>query len=76
VVFVISHVLRPAMNVIAYLEQAVDYLTAHIFLVGREELALEETEDAFGDTVVGLQVFGCAGSIILRAHVKRGAVHL
>jgi hypothetical protein len=42
----------------AHLEQAVYELPPHVFLVGAEELALEQAVCAFRDAVVGLEVLG------------------
>lgn len=57
-----------------YLQYAVYDLPTHIFLVRGEELALEQAEDAFRDTVVGLEVFVYAGSAPIRAREQDGVL--
>jgi hypothetical protein len=62
-----DHVQR---GVIVVLQQAVYDLAPDILLVGREQLALEQAVDAFGEAVLGLQVLGWGQSRQWRARQR------
>jgi len=59
-----------------YLQEAVYYLLAHIFLIGSEEVALEHAKYTFGDAEIGLQVFGYALSTLGFGRGLQKRIHL
>ena len=71
VVFLLSH--QPPSKQChtgSYLEETVDDLTPHIFLMATEQLALQQAIDTFGNAVLGLEVLGCSKSVTGHARVQ------